>query len=1424
MEKRSRAAFSPRKSTVCFSREGSSARGARAFSAAMGLSAAAQPHFQTRDAEQRAMVLGAEERLREYRRMLPGGDLAQKLDGRFWDAVVLTAANDRQAETYVAQLDALHKRGQLPGTRGMYLVIPDPPGPRVGSGGATLHVMLKLQAIAGTGWSEKRLFLLHAGGYSERSPAHGTLGKAFGQLPLDAANLGVPATILEAQLLSFQELPKKLPPGVFISSADIAVQFGKLPRLDFSTDEFKSCERGILALGHASSVEIGTGHGVFVCDREELNTFAKSSGGGDGNNGVVGKSTDDGTQQTNTKKPVSVLTARRCLQKPSKSLMRSSGAVLPSPRAMGHTGGSSDEWVLTDSAFHIGAGACQALTKVAAENPAVFSGVEICAYGDFMQPMGCDADSAYTGRTDQVASLNAHTEDKTKASKLREARILLSKVLRSRPLLALPLVPSRFVHVGTMPELLQHCVRDDDVLAAFPTTPSGIGLGTWDVEKMDPMTLRLPSVGADGVWGAGPGVGVGSCFLASRADRGARVGTGSLLVHCDLGRQTVVGEGCLLHDVDLPNGVRVPPGTFLHCVPLNAAAAAAAGVQVPSDLNAPNAATNKTDSSTLSSSSDLNGGAPCWTCIVLSVEDEVKKAGKSTLCGVNVEVAAARATGLDTATGDAVWSEGEAKTTTLARVFPVCATAGKATLAALHMLDAIRARKRFVSRQSSFEQKMGISISDAPGEAASTLSPGGGETLLRVSISEALRVLANHGSACGRREALRCAVVGHAVGALLTKDTPVEQWQQRAPPLRGLRVQDAQVAYKLAETCDPRASRVHSKCRTFLREKVRVGRVALALAKSKSDEVLAETTAKTCLRDAICVPFRERGGTLFGRQALLTNSKNNNQNKTNEKYSVQTEYPVRLNLAGGWTDTPPYALERHGAVLHVAILTEETTVATRNGDATAGGKTTGKLRRPIRATASLVPDARGVLKLVTEASSYGDKETAEQITTVTELRKHDNPHHHFALLRACAYLAIAPADEGKDKTTRDVSSNSNDLASLLETFLGIANCGVEIRTIVDLPRGSGLGTSSILALSVLHALHELGTRRKWVPADLDGNSRWAGRSAVGLVDGKTGSFVSNESLTENRLDITIPTSRDLFNSILAVEQMITTGGGWQDQVGGALEGMRLTRSTPGGGSGLRSLPTYETRNAIVPPAAAAFLSRHVVCVFTGTCRLAATVARSVVDAWQRRTPGVEKALRQCAALGVEMTDALDRLGALSSSDGHFAGAGSTEAQQALKDIGSALEKHKAIQEELWPSIASVTVKAMYACVEKVTLGSHICGAGNGGHVVCVLRPGVTREMIAAEVGKCVEAPEAKVVRVQMMLGGGGGAAAETAKDVTATIAADVNVTAEPMNAPEAPIAATNAPAVKKGGAGGRGRGGRGVEGCPGRGRKKRRTG
>jgi len=52
-----------------------------------------------------------------------------------WDFLIVTASNDRQAEAYRRQLALRRELGFLAGIRDV-LVVPDPPGRRVGSGTA----------------------------------------------------------------------------------------------------------------------------------------------------------------------------------------------------------------------------------------------------------------------------------------------------------------------------------------------------------------------------------------------------------------------------------------------------------------------------------------------------------------------------------------------------------------------------------------------------------------------------------------------------------------------------------------------------------------------------------------------------------------------------------------------------------------------------------------------------------------------------------------------------------------------------------------------------------------------------------------------------------------------------------------------------------------------------------------------------------------------------------------------------------------------------------------------------------------------------------------------------------------------------------------------------------------------------------------
>ena len=62
----------------------------------------------------------------------------------FWDLVVVSAGDASQEAWYKAQLQLKQEAGELP--KVPFLCVADPPGPRVGSGGSTLHILALLES------------------------------------------------------------------------------------------------------------------------------------------------------------------------------------------------------------------------------------------------------------------------------------------------------------------------------------------------------------------------------------------------------------------------------------------------------------------------------------------------------------------------------------------------------------------------------------------------------------------------------------------------------------------------------------------------------------------------------------------------------------------------------------------------------------------------------------------------------------------------------------------------------------------------------------------------------------------------------------------------------------------------------------------------------------------------------------------------------------------------------------------------------------------------------------------------------------------------------------------------------------------------------------------------------------------------------
>jgi galactokinase/mevalonate kinase-like predicted kinase len=234
--------------------------------------------------------------------------------------------------------------------------------------------------------------------------------------------------------------------------------------------------------------------------------------------------------------------------------------------------------------------------------------------------------------------------------------------------------------------------------------------------------------------------------------------------------------------------------------------------------------------------------------------------------------------------------------------------------------------------------------------------------------------------------------------------------------------------------------------------------------------------------------------------------------------------PVRLDLAGGWTDTPPYCLEFGGHVVNLAV--------DLNG------------QPPIQAFAKLSPRPELVMRSI-------DLGAEQRVRTYEELDTFARPGSEFAIAKAAFALAgFLPRFHA--------AGGYRSLTEQLREFGG----GIEVSLLCAVPKGSGLGTSSILAATVLATLGDL----------------------CGLGWDRS----------------------VLFTRTLALEQLLTTGGGWQDQAGGIYRGVKLVETAPGIKQQpiLRWLPDHLFRDQRA--------NETVLLYYTGITRLAAGILHEIV--------------------------------------------------------------------------------------------------------------------------------------------------------------------------------------------------------------------
>ena len=174
-----------------------------------------------------------------------------------WDFVILTASNEEQAKGYRLEINHRKKKNRLPADC-VYAVLPDPEGKRVGSGGATFHVLKFLMGQIGGGADclrGKKFLVIHSGGDSKRVPQYSVCGKLFSPVPRQLPDRSL-STLFDELMISMETVAERIKEGMLVLSGDVLLIFDS-GQLDFSF-------QGAAALSMKEPVSTGKDHGVFL--------------------------------------------------------------------------------------------------------------------------------------------------------------------------------------------------------------------------------------------------------------------------------------------------------------------------------------------------------------------------------------------------------------------------------------------------------------------------------------------------------------------------------------------------------------------------------------------------------------------------------------------------------------------------------------------------------------------------------------------------------------------------------------------------------------------------------------------------------------------------------------------------------------------------------------------------------------------------------------------------------------------------------------------------------------------------------------------------------------------------------------------------------------------------------------------------------
>jgi fucokinase len=184
---------------------------------------------------------------------------------------------------------------------------------------------------------------------------------------------------------------------------------------------------------------------------------------------------------------------------------------------------------------------------------------------------------------------------------------------------------------------------------------------------------------------------------------------------------------------------------------------------------------------------------------------------------------------------------------------------------------------------------------------------------------------------------------------------------------------------------------------------------------------------------------------------------------------------------------------------------------------------------------------------------------------------------------------------------------------------------------------------------------------------------------------------------------------ELFDQVLYLEQLLTTGGGWQDQVGGLTSGLKLITTKPGIPQDIH----YE--NLVLSPETFRELNQRLIIIFTGQRRLAKRILREIMGQYILNNPDIKDYLFQIQKIAVMMKFELEK--------------------GNLDTFAELMNEHWEINQKLDPGSTNSYIKQIFNICKPYMAGGKICGAGGGGFIQVLLKKAEYKEKLQHNLNK-----------------------------------------------------------------------------------------